>query len=132
MYINMWYKQKGYFFDNSFANDSNPHIFRHIRVISLLGTLIRCRTNFDKPYILSWNTYYYIPINIPCLDTVNFVNLIWFSWSLHCHFLILYQYTLKLMMLRISTLWNWWRSGSVLSETDDVTMHKCYAFLLKT
>jgi hypothetical protein len=40
---------------------------------------------------------YYIP-NVLSHDTEDFANLIWFSGSLHCCFLTLCQYSLKLMM----------------------------------
>jgi hypothetical protein len=60
-------------------------------------------------WCISGTTIYYIPNNVPCLNTVNFTNL----WSdFPDHHTVVFWFC-------IITLWNWWSSGSVLSETDD-------------
>jgi hypothetical protein len=46
----------------------------------------RWRPNRSKQFSMRYKIY-------PCLDTVKFANLIWFSGSLHCRFLIPYQYS---------------------------------------
>jgi hypothetical protein len=73
--------------------------FRHLQfflvwIICLIPPVYKI--DFWKMHVCIMNIYY-IPINVPCCDTVNFLNLIRFSRSPHYRFLIPYQYSLKLM-----------------------------------